>query len=217
MKVKFENGEYKFVGEFNYGFGGIFKNNENGEGNIKIVVEEEDFAELNVDHSNPNKVIIKLEKFINKMQKRVKKYNGRLKNAYLLDLFNNLIYCEKPFWEKFNTIPNYNNFKEEADKQIFNSLEKNSDFLDKLLSLYDIQYEESKLTSILIKSNIEKSFRKVFKFLDFDLLLKSIEPDSLIIDATSFSVILKNPIVDAFAEYSARYDKKLERDYWRHD
>lgn len=217
MIVKYENGEYKAIGEFDFGFGGIFKNDEKGNGNIKIELYEEDYERMKLKPEDTGKIALKIEKFINKVQKTVKKYNQRLKNAYLLDKFESLIYGRQNFWGKINKIPNYEKNKEEYDKKLFEVLQNSFHNLGKAFDLFDIQYDNTKLATILFRSNVEKYLRKTFLFIDFDLLLSAIKPKELIFSDFDFEVNLSNELIDEFSHefYMNSYNKKLSANYDR--
>lgn len=216
MEIKYINGEYKIIGEFDYGFAGKFVNDKDGNGNIKLQLNEDDFAFLKAEPSNSKKVIKKLTKMVNKFQKLVLKNNYTLKNEYMGEALFDLIYSDKPFWEKYlaGKYSVKDDEIEEANKIIFNFIKKNEQQFD---SAYD-QFEEFFDDSLINKKNVlnvEAYFKKNFKFYDIDLFISSIRPKELIFDAISYGVIISNIIADEYIdEYGARFDKKLEKTFW---
>ena len=217
MEVKYIEGEYKAIGEFDFGFGGKFKNDENGKGNIKIRLDETDYEFLKLDPNDHDAVCKKLSKKIAYFQKVVKRKNKRLKNDYVLQTFGEgLLYSEKRFWKKCITIPEYNdkNNRPAIDKAVNDSLKANEAKIDKLTEIYRNLYDYP-LKTFPFLINVEKNFRKSFKFFDFNLYFKSVYPKEIIFDAETFGVTLGNKIADEFIdEYGVRFDRKLEATYW---
>lgn len=219
MEIKYENGEYKIVGEFDFGFAGKFKNDENGNGNIKLHLEESDFEILKAKPEDSEKVIKKLTKRINKFQKIVRKNNAKLRCLYLYDIFFELLYVdlEKRFWQNCITLKDYKNNEEvqkKADDLICGYLKRSeeaiSNVTDKLEQLFDIA-----LRRIIFLPNVEKYVRSNFKFYDFDLFFASIKPKEIIFDSETFGVDLANSVTDMYVDtFGYRFDKNLEKTFW---
>lgn len=219
MQVKYENGNYIFVGEFDYGFGGKFKNDENGNGNIKLLLDEDSFELLKAKPTDSKIVIKKLTKKIKKFQKIIKRHNRALRYEYLFDVFFDLlaIDTEKRFWQSCNTVKGYNNdekTQKQADEIIAGYLKRSEGAISNATELF-YKVFDFKLRWLLFLPNIEKYVRKNFKFYDFDLFFASIIPEELIFDPVSFGIVLKNKVADDYIdEYGYRFDKHLEKICW---
>lgn len=216
MEIKYINGEYKIIGEFDYGFAGKFVNDEKGNGNIKLRLDEEAFNILKASPTDSKKVIKKLTKTINKFQKLVSKNNYTLKNEYMGEILFELIYSEKPFWEKCLT-EKYtvkDDEIEQANKILFDFLKNNEERLDSVSDQFE-EFFNNRLINRKNVPDVEKYFKNNFKFYNVDLFMASIKPKELIFDPISYGVILSNVVADEYAdEYGARFDKKLEKTFW---
>lgn len=173
IKIKVINGEIKINGTFDFGYMGVYKDDQ-----IGIYSDLEEIktwsiitSRLDTASCSDNEIADCLTAYYNEFEKRVQQNRKQVNDNFLLNIMADMEACGCPFWE-IDEITVKNALPSDPDEEVYQP------HWDRMTELKK-EYDETPNDGTVEKTDIEATLKQLFPMLDLDKLVTNIIPESL--------------------------------------
>lgn len=182
IDIKIINGEIKITGTFDFGYMGIYKENQ-----INIYSDMQEIRSWDIVTSkfgtadcSDDEIADFLTEYYNEFERKIHRNRKQVNDNFLLKIITDMEACGLPFWE-FEEITVSDALPQQPDEEIY---EPHWDITAKL----NEEYDDTPNDGTVEKTDVETTLKELYPMFNWDKLIESIVPEDvgLLDDCVSF-------------------------------
>lgn len=172
FKISCKDNNVEIIGTFDFGYIGIYKNQQ-----IEIIDTLDEIREWDIVTDNltadasDNELIDFLNEYFNAFQQKIQNNIKQINDNFLLKVFLDMEACGNEFWE-IDALTIKENLPQNPEDEVY---EPNWELMSKL----EEEYNRTPNDNSIEKTDVEAVLRERFPMFDFDKLIESIEPECI--------------------------------------
>lgn len=173
IKIKVINGEIKINGTFDFGYMGVYKDDQISIYSNLQEIKNWDIitSRLDVTNCSDDEIADCLTAYYNEFEKRVQQNRKQVNDNFLLNIMADMEACGCPFWE-IEEITVKDALPSDPDEEVYQP------HWDRMTELKK-EYDETPNDGTVEKTDIEATLKQLFPMLNLDKLVENIIPESL--------------------------------------